>query len=125
MRQANPKAGKSLTIHAGTPAEEEKIKAFKELHARNPDLQIQKTVMDCVDTFLAKHNWPPGNSQTQLSTFGAKNTLRCQSYTGCRKIVPFLHKTEYASGVIENICDECLAIVRSQNCVKKEWGIVR
>lgn len=124
-RQADPKAGKSLTIHAATPAEEEKIKAFKEIHARNTDLEIRATVMECVDRFLAKHNWPPGNSQTKLASFGAVKTLRCASYTGCNREVPYLNRTEYESGVIEDICDECLAKIRAKKCVKKVWGIVR
>lgn len=60
-RLPNVRVGKSLTVHAKTPEEEEKIRAFKEIHARNPDLTIHDTIMEYIRQFLAKHNYPPGN----------------------------------------------------------------
>ena len=48
--------------------QEVKIRAFKELVARN-GLQISDILFEKVDEFLREHNWPPGNSQTLMSVF--------------------------------------------------------
>jgi len=75
-RTPNPSSGKSLTIHAKTLSDEEKIRAYKEIHARNEDLKINASVMGHVDNFLKRHNWPPGNSQTLMSVFTEQKKIQ-------------------------------------------------
>jgi len=48
--------------------QEEKIKAFKEICARN-EIHVSDILFEKVEAFLIKHNWPPGNSQTLIFNF--------------------------------------------------------
>lgn len=57
-------------IRAKTTEEKTKIKAAKEICARNPELNIRSVLLEGIEAFLKKHNWPPGNSQTVLPGFG-------------------------------------------------------
>ena len=50
------------------PGEEVKVRAFKELISRN-DLRISDILFEKVEEFLKEHNWPPGNSQTIITSF--------------------------------------------------------
>jgi hypothetical protein len=78
-----------LTLCA-KPGQEDKIRAFKELAARN-DLEISDILFEKVEEFLKEHNYPPGNSQTLLSRFDRDLARRfdkrmpqytCRSYRG-------------------------------------------
>ena len=106
-------SGKSITIHAKTVVDEERIRAFKEIHARNFDLQIQDTMMKAVNMFLAKHNYPPGNSQTLLFQESVKKCGKCKR--------EFKHLTlvEYVSGSREWLCEGCVSLQRKRSVVKK------
>lgn len=112
-RKPNLNSGKSITFHAKTPAHEERIKAFKEIHARNFDLEIQCTMMEAVNRFLAKHNYPPGNSQTLLFQESKKKCGKCKR--------EFKHLTlvEYISGSQEWLCPKCFGLQQKRSVVKK------
>ena len=101
-RKPHIRSGGSLTIHAKTPAEEEKIRAYKEIHARNEELEIQTSVMAAIDKFLREHNWPPGNSQTVLAVYReVPSELRICQYCNefrektswCKLKMVAMHKT--------------------------------
>ena len=114
-------SGRSLTFHANTPAEEERLKAFKELHARNPELSIQKTMMESVDLFLAQHNYPPGNSQTLLAEYGAIHKLKCER---CGEMFDHLFRAKFVSGLVADYCKACLERAKAKTTVKKVLGAV-
>ena len=84
-RKPKLNSGKSLTIHAKTLSDEEKIRAFKELHARNFDLELNSTIMEAINTFLKKHNWPPGNSQTVMEVFCNPKRADAQQCSICEE----------------------------------------
>ncbi len=106
-------SGKSITFHAKNIADEERIRAFKEIHARNFDLQIQGTLMEAVNRFLANHNYPPGNSQTLLF----QETLKkCGQ---CKHEFKHLILVEYISGAQDWLCDKCLSLQQKRSVVKK------
>lgn len=106
-------SGKSITIHAKNPSDEDRIKAFKEIHSRNFDLEIQATIMEAVNKFLAKHNYPPGNSQTLLFQETLKKCGKCKH--------DFNHLTlvEYVSGSRDWLCEGCLSLQQKRSVVKK------
>jgi len=115
-RKPNLNSGKSITIHAKTLADEERIRAFKEIHARNFDLKIQATVMEAVNRFLSKHNYPPGNSQTLLF----QETLK--KCSDCKQEFKHLTSVLYISGTRGLLCDPCLIIRQKQTVVKRVLG---
>ena len=112
-RRPNLNSGKSITIHAKTAIHEEKIKAFKEIHARNFDLEIQSTLMEAINRFLAKHNYPPGNSQTLLFQESLKKCGKCKQ--------EFKHLTfvECISGLRVWVCDSCVLLFKKQTTLKR------
>lgn len=112
-RNPNSNSGKSLTIHF-TDSEEKSVKAFKEIHGRNTELQIHSTIMEAVNRFLAKHNYPPGNSQTCL--FG-ETKKKCGK---CPREVKHLTLVEYISGSQEWLCASCLRLQQKRSVVKRE-----
>jgi len=112
-RKPNLHSGKSITFHAKTPAHEEKIRAFKEIHARNFDLEMQVTFMESVDRFLAKHNYPPGNSQTLLFQETSKKCGKCQQE------VKHLTLVEYVSGSQEWLCEGCVILQKNRSVFKR------
>ncbi len=116
VRQAKANSGKSLTIHAKTLADEEKIRAFKEIHARNSDLEIQRTVMANIEGFLAKHNWPPGNSQTLLEIFGAELSLMCV-YCG-KGGFKTLRRVNTPGGEM-SVCPSCYENLKDRRLIRK------
>ena len=121
-RNPNPKAKTPQIIikpRANSPIEdEEKIRGAKEIVARNPEL----TMMNILDPFLKKHNWPPGNSQTLLETFGLELSLICFR---CHKKFKHLRRVEYISGVVGYSCEECLRKDRLRRVVKNDrLGII-
>lgn len=67
-RHADPKAKTQRLILNAKPEQEHKIRAFRELCARN-QLSISDILFEKVEQFLKEHNWPPGNSQTILPIF--------------------------------------------------------
>lgn len=117
-------SGKSLTIHAKSLPDEEKIRAFKEIHARNPDLQIKETMMECVNRFLSRHNWPPGNSQTLLQVFLEPIMHKCFR---CKQLFSWLRKVLFISGRVEGLCSECFDKEQSKGAyctIKKTLGVI-
>ena len=112
-RKPNLHSGKSITIHAKTISDEERIRAFKEIHARNFDLEIQTTVMEAVNRFLAKHHYPPGNSQTLL--FG-ETTKKCGE---CKEACKHLTLVECISGLRVWLCDQCLSLFQKRTVIKR------
>lgn len=50
------------------PGEETKVRAFKEICARN-NKKVRDVLMEKVDAFLREHNYPPGNSQTLIEVY--------------------------------------------------------
>ena len=112
-RKPNLNSGKSITIHAKNPSDEERIRAFKEIHARNFELEIQSTFMDAVNRFLAKHNYPPGNSQTLLFQESKKKCGKCH------REVKHVSLIEYESGLRAWLCSGCLQLQQKRSVVKK------
>lgn len=88
----------------GKPEEEEEIKAFKEICARN-GIQVRNIMMSAVRKFLREHNWPPGNSQTVLSVFGAVKMMECWR---CHEMFEHLFLTEFYSGITKPVCQKCV-----------------
>jgi len=77
--------------------------------------------MQYVDVFLAKHNYPPGNSQTVLGSYGVTHKLKCAR---CGKLFDHLFKTEFISGLVADYCKECLEREKRKTTVKKVFGVV-
>ena len=93
-------------VRGNTETENKKIKAAKEICARNK-IDMRDVLLEGIDRFLKKHHWPPGNSQALLSVFGAVVTKECFS---CHEMFPKpkLIPVEFISGLRREICPECL-----------------
>lgn len=63
--------------------EQAKIKAVKEICARNGDLQVRDVILKGFEQFLKEHNWPPGNSQTVLVSFSEIETSHSVTCSMC------------------------------------------
>lgn len=74
MRQPNHKSKTNRLVLTGRDEERERINAFKELCARN-NLKVRDVLMEKVDNFLRQHNWPPGNSQTVITSFSKQTNI--------------------------------------------------
>jgi len=61
-------------IRGKNEEEKKKIKAVKEICARN-NIEVRDVLMIGIDKFLRDHHWPPGNSQTVLPVFDVKPAL--------------------------------------------------
>jgi len=117
MRKPDPNAKTNqLVIKSDDPLDVQKFQAVREIVARNSDLTIKKALMPGVDLFLRKHNWPPGNSQTVLNSFGAKVKKECP---WCGLAVDRLYKTEFISGLVTSICKGCLDDQNEKTTVKR------
>jgi len=79
-RPPNPKAKTSQLIFKAPLGGEEKLNAFKMLHARN-GLSMSDTLWESVEDFLRMHHWPPGNSQTVLDD--VNNPLQLPKWKTC------------------------------------------
>ena len=77
--------------------------------------------MESIDNFLAKHNWPPGSSQTVLAKYGAVVQLKCES---CGKKFDHLFRAKFISGLVADYCKECLEREKEKTTVQKVLGIV-
>lgn len=111
VRGPDPKSKVSqIVITAKNVDEEKKITAMKEIIARNPDLSISTTRtgkgegIKLVERFLAKHNWPPGNSQTVLPVFGVDGKKICGL---CGKEAEHLYDCLFISGLRKWVCEHC------------------
>jgi hypothetical protein len=69
-----------------------------------------------IKSFLKEHNWPPGNSQTLLTTTLGKPQKQCSQ---CKKFFPILHKVKFVSGLTASVCGSCLEVHKKRNVVKK------
>jgi len=120
-RSPNPKSKTIRLVLIAKPFQEESIRAFKEIVARN-GLIISDILFEKVDSFLKQHNWPPGNSQTILQTFIGKTKKKCYF---CEGRFPTLTKVKFISYLIAPVCNECLEKAQHQKqTVKKILGSV-
>lgn len=95
-----------IIFKANDETEEIKIRALKEICARN-NIDIRDVFLPRVDSFLREHHWPPGSSQTLLVTYGGiikALCTRCHRSYQDTELVP----VEFISGMHGNICKECL-----------------
>jgi len=114
----NPKAKTLRLVLIPKENQEMKIRAFKEICARN-GFKISDVLFERVESFLREHNWPPGNSQTLLSSFGAERSLTCFR---CKKKFRSLIRVEYISGLEAQTCRDCLETDKRRRVVKKVKG---
>ena len=105
VRPPNPEAKSDRLVLTARNGEREKIRAVKEICARN-NITVRSVLMQYgVEHFLKLHNWPPGNSQTVLESFGSVKKRECYL---CHELKPKLVKVEFISGLREQICPDCL-----------------
>ena len=88
-RQPNPKSDEQIIVRAKNEAERQKIKAFKEVCVLD-GLAQKSEILSLLELFLRQHNYPPGNPQTSLQSFGVqtKITQECE-YPNCREIATY------------------------------------
>lgn len=87
-RPPNPKSKTSHQYSMKIRQEWEiEFNAMKEICSRNGLALNQEIYERAVRPFLRDHNWPPGNSQTQLPSFGVQTriTQQCE-YPRCQEI---------------------------------------
>lgn len=68
VRPPDPKSKIVRVFLTAKPGEEPKVRAFKEICARN-GIKVRTVLMEKVDSFLREHNYPPGNSQTLIKGY--------------------------------------------------------
>lgn len=105
VRHPNPDSKTLRLTLIPRNGERDKIRAVKEICARN-DITIRDVLMNYgVEPFLRLHNWPPGNSQTILQSYGVLHKQECYL---CHELVSQLVKVEFISGLERSICSSCL-----------------
>lgn len=113
-RSPDPKSKTiNIQIH-GKPGEAEKIRAFKEICARN-GIEMRDVVLKAVDHFLREHHWPPGNSQTLLNEEPPKK--QCWR---CKNMFLKLTKVRFISGKEASTCAGCIQWAKEHNTFVKE-----
>lgn len=80
-----------IVIQGRIEEENIRIKAFKEICNRN-GLTYRKEILDLINVFLRKHNWPPGNSQVLMTKFVDKRLIekRKCDHPGCDRDAVYL-----------------------------------
>ena len=89
-RPPNPKSKTSQYVMGIKTEWETEFRAMKEICARN-GLKLNEEIYErAVRSFLRDHDWPPGNSQTVLPSFGVqtKITQQCE-YPHCVNAAKF------------------------------------
>lgn len=114
-RQPNPKSKTTRLVLVPKQGQEQSIRAFKEIIARN-GLNISDILFEKVVSFLKQHNWPPGNSQTLLQTFIDEVKGKCFR---CEGMFPVLVKVKFISGLVAPLCRECLEHDQDRGVIKK------
>jgi len=109
-----PEAKTAQVCVKAKPGQEEFIRAFKELCLRNR-LEMQGELMELIKSWLKTHNWPPGNSQTALKSFGFKKSIKCSRCGGSFNNV---WRVETVGGVLD-LCKSCLEWCRKKQLDKK------
>lgn len=120
-RKPDPQAKVVQLICRAHPGEETKFRAFKEICRRN-DIEYRTVLAEKVDQFLTEHNWPPGNSQTLLTVFGAKAKYACSR---CGEKFSKLQRVEFVSGLKAELCPGCLEHEEARHVVKKRMGLIQ
>jgi len=117
----NPKSKTCSLIVRAKPEWEIEIRAFKEICARNGIQYSEELMRRGVRPFLQEHNWPPGNSQTVLPSYGAIVKLKCES---CGEMFDHLFRAKFVSGLVADYCKACLEREQAKTTVKKVLGVV-
>jgi len=126
-RSPDPKSKTcQIVIRATTIDETNKITALKEIVARNREMSINSTFrygkpikgegIKMVEWTLRKHNWPPGNSQTLLKSFGSELSLICV-YCG-KGGFKTLRKVTTPGGEM-SVCKSCYEDLKFRRLIKK------
>lgn len=92
-------------------------KAFKEICVRENEKMSEK-VEKLIARYVAVHM--KGNPQLRLEPFIGKTSHTCFR---CEGKFPSLIKVKFISGLIKNVCRECLKVYREKNTVKKVLGV--
>lgn len=107
VRPPNPQSKTLRLVLAAKNGEGDKIRAVKEICARNR-ITISSVLMKYgVNYFLKLHHWPPGNSQTILETYGSETKRECYF---CHEMKTKLVRVEFISGLKRSVCPECLRV---------------
>jgi len=79
-----------IVLEGNIEEENIRIRAFKEICQRN-NIPYREEILKRIDHFLREHNWPPGNSQTQLAKFVEKRLVeKACEYPGCTDVAKYL-----------------------------------
>lgn len=83
-----------IVLEGNIEEENIRIRAFKEICQRN-NIPYREEILRRIDHFLREHNWPPGNSQTQIVKFVEKQLIdiRCE-HPGCTEIASWVDYTK-------------------------------
>lgn len=69
-RRPNPKSKTPrIVIEAKTEDELNKLRGLREVFSREEPGEMRRELWQAIDHVLAKHNWPPGNPQIQMTKF--------------------------------------------------------
>lgn len=108
-----------MIYRAKTEEEKIKLKAFKEICARN-GIEMREVAAAAVDRFLREHNWPPGNSQTLLQVFGSETKKFCGL---CGAETNKLYDCLFISGLRKWCCEHCKNEAEQKTTLKHVYGM--
>ena len=118
-RKPNPNAEPQMIYRAKTEEEKIKLKAFKEICARN-GIEMRDVTAAGIDRFLREHNWPPGNSQTLLQVFGVEGKKFCGF---CGAETDKLYDCLFISGLRKLVCEHCKNEAKERTTLSHVYGI--
>ena len=90
-RRPSPKSKTPrIVIEAKTEEELMKLRGLREIFSREEPGTMRKELWEAITHLLAKHNWPPGNPQSMLTSFGVQTKImqQCQ-YPNCHEIASY------------------------------------
>ena len=109
-RQADPKSTGYFSIKARNETEHQLIGDLKRL-SRQDDIDLADLVFEGIQYMFKAHKWPPGNPQTQLSTY-QQTELSIVEKCKCGRIA-VIHAIDLrgVTKIEHNFCQNCFSNV--------------
>ena len=117
VRKTDPKTKTLRLVLVGKEGQEEKIRAFRDIVARN-NLCISTILFEKVENFLREHHWPPGNSQTIITSFsGEPKVMQSCQHPNCSRQAN--HEVWAENGWHGFLCESCFARDREAGLLRR------
>jgi hypothetical protein len=112
-RQADPKATGYFSVKARNETEHQLIGDLKRL-ARQDGLELADLVFEGIQYMFKAHRWPPGNPQTQLTTYQQTELQKMEKCKCGRSAVIYATDLRGITKIDNYFCQSCFNDVPSR-----------